>query len=231
MSGGVCRQQGIMQWPLSMFGHPSPHHHSGRLKARRSTTMHTHTHTHTCAHLILRALWKLDREWECDNKQPYVHRMRNNIWSFLCFLIFFLPLFSCLLDIMEVFMFKERTTPPTLLYLICAHPCGCVYMSLRAHTYTCGQVCVCLIWRVLMQPKYKALSMCWNAAPGMGSIIPAYFTSRVPGLELARGPLSPNRWKWAEERWRIGKRRRRNRMDRRKKKRGTGGGKESVCSH
>ncbi|CAB1456675.1 unnamed protein product [Pleuronectes platessa] len=34
----------------------------------------------------------------------------------------------------------------------------------------------------------------------MGRIIPAYFTSRVPGLELARGPLSPNRWKWAEER-------------------------------
>ncbi|KAK5616079.1 hypothetical protein CRENBAI_017594 [Crenichthys baileyi] len=33
----------------------------------------------------------------------------------------------------------------------------------------------------------------------MGRIIPAYFTSRVPGLELARGPLSPNRWKWAEE--------------------------------
>lgn len=24
------------------------------------------------------------------------------------------------------------------------------------------------------------------------------------GLGLARGPLSPNRWKWAEERWRIG---------------------------
>ena len=54
MSGGVCRQQGIIQRPLSMFGHPSPHHHSGTLKARAHTgTSHTHTHTHT--HLILRA--------------------------------------------------------------------------------------------------------------------------------------------------------------------------------
>lgn len=127
---------------------------------------------------------------------------------------------------MEVFMFKAITNPPTL--PLRAHPCECVYMTVcmlaRAHTHMYTHVGVCLIWRVLMQPKYKAQSMCWNAAPGMGSIIPAYFTSRVPGLELARGPLSPNRWKWAEERWRIGKRRRRNRMDRRKKKGGTGGG-------
>ena len=42
--------------------------------------------------------------------------------------------------------------------------------------------------------------MCWNATHGMGRIIPAHFTSRVPGLELARGPLSPNRWKRAERR-------------------------------
>lgn len=41
------------------------------------------------------------------------------------------------------------------------------------------------------------------------------------GLGLARGPLSPNRWKWAEERWRIGgeeeegrRSKRRGRMDR-----------------
>lgn len=61
-------------------------------------------------------------------------------------------------------------------------------------------VCVCAVWRVLVLQKYKAWSMCWNAAPGMDRIIPAYFTSRVPGLELARGPLSPNRWKWAKER-------------------------------
>lgn len=119
----------------------------------------------------------------------------------------------------------SRQEPPHPLYLyVHILTSVCTWLCVPTHTPTCVHVGVCVIWRVLMQPKYKAQSMCWNAAPGMGSIIPAYFTSRVPGLELARGPLSPNRWKWAEERWRIGKRRRRNRMDRRKKKGGTGGG-------
>lgn len=73
----------------------------------------------------------------------------------------------------------------------------------------------------------------------MGRIIPAYFTSRVPGLELARGPLSPNRWKWAEER-RSGESERAEEggaggwgggIEWTEDGEGEGREKESVCSH
>lgn len=103
----VCADsRGIMQWPLSMFGHPSPHHHSGIVRPRPASTQAKHTHTQaqrreprarplnyegSLAHLC-----KLDKgaerrkkkEWE--NKQPYVRSMSNNIWSFVvCRLVFF----------------------------------------------------------------------------------------------------------------------------------------------
>lgn len=208
MSGGVCRRQGIIQGPLAAFGHPSPHHHSGieLLKSRRST------HTHTFNSESSLALCKLDREKEYDNKQPYVHSTRNNIWGFLCCLIFSPSLlFSTSPGIMEVFMFKARTPHcnsfPTHTRPFPTFP-SCLPLSLQCAfgrvrgvcTSLPVCVCVCAVWRVLVLQKYKAWSMCWNAAPGMDRIIPAYFTSRVPGLELARGPLSPNRWKWAKER-------------------------------
>lgn len=114
MSGGVCRQQGIIQWPLSMFGHPSPHHHSGILKPGGA---HTHTHTKLCTHPFNSesslVLCKLDREEEYDNKQPYVRGTRNNILSFLCCLIFLPVFFSSSSSIMEVLTFKARTPPPS----------------------------------------------------------------------------------------------------------------------
>lgn len=43
------------------------------------------------------------------------------------------------------------------------------------------------------------------------------------GLGLARGPLSPNRWKWAEERWRIGE----EEENGQRKEKGREGGSES----
>lgn len=143
MSVGVCRRQGIIQRPLAAFGHPSPHHHSGigPLKARRSTHTHTVPHTHPFHSESSLALCKLDREKEYDNKQPYVHSMRNNIWGFLCCLIFSPSLlFSTSLGIMKVFMFKART-PPSILQLPCRPSlfCSCVFVRVRE---TCTSRCV-----------------------------------------------------------------------------------------
>lgn len=64
----------------------------------------------------------------------------------------------------------------------------------------CVVKCVWVLEAASSTQQDKGRSMCWNATHGMGRIIPAHFTSRVPGLELARGPLSPNRWKRAERR-------------------------------
>lgn len=180
---------------------------------RASTCTHTQLCTQPFNSESSLALCKLDREREYDNKQPYAHSMRNNIWSFLSHLIFCAVLYFPACWALWKCSCSRRDTPPP-------------------HTHTCPPyMCtsLCVVWRVLMQPKYKAWSMCWNAAPGMGSIILAYFTSRVPGLELARGPLSPNRWKWAEERWRITERRR-NRMDRGMRRGGDGRERVSLFS-
>lgn len=107
---------------------------------------HTHrhsTHTHTFNSEGSLAQCKLDREKEYDNKQPYVHGTRNNIWGFLCCLIFApSALFSTSLGIMEVFVFKART-PPSILQLgllplrggVCLWEC-----ARRAHPFLC--VCV-----------------------------------------------------------------------------------------
>lgn len=209
---------------------------------------HTHTHTHPFNSESSLALCKLDREKEYDNKQPYVHSTRNNIWSFLCCLIFrpllYFPrrraLWKCSCSRQELPRQYCNSAPPTPTPTHTSPPSRLSHRGVcllervkRAHPRAC--VFAPAVWRVLVQLKYKAWSMCWNAAPGMGSIILAYFTSRVPGLELARGPLSPNRWKWAEER-RGGeserrRRRRRNRMDRGRRRGGDGREKESVCSH
>lgn len=134
--------------------------------------------------------------------------MRNNIWSFLCYLLFHLHLFSCLLDIMEVFMFKARTTPPTL--PLRAHPYECVYVTVCAHTHThmCTRGCVCNM-KGAHAAKVQSPVHVLKCSPRDGQHYPCLLHQQGPGaragswpfvskqMEMGRGEVE--NWKEEEE--------------------------------
>lgn len=143
--------------------------------------------------------------------------MRDNIWSFLCYLFFPLHLFSCLLNIMEVFMFKARTPPPIThppTLPLRAHPCECVYMTVcmwartHPHPHVYMRVCVSNM-KGAHAAKVQSPVHVLKCSPRDGQHYPCLLHQQGPGaragswpfvskqMEMGRGEVE--NWKEEEE--------------------------------